>query len=84
MTLTKTEPVGIAGAVIVLVNSVVGLAQVFGVADWTADQVASVNLVLVNLATVAALVWSRSKVFSPATIVGQEPADLGDEAPLSE
>jgi hypothetical protein len=84
MNLTRTEPVGIAGAAIVLVNSVIGLAQVFGLADWSADQVAAVNLVLVNLATIAALVWSRSKVFSPATIVGQEPADLGGDEPITE
>jgi hypothetical protein len=40
--------------------------------------------VLVNLATVAALVWSRSKVFAPATVAGQEPADLGGDEPISE
>jgi hypothetical protein len=84
MTLTQTQPVGVAGAAIVLVNSVIGLAQVFGLVDWDADQVAAVNLVLVNATVVGSLIWTWNTVFAPATVKGQEPADLGDDPPIAE
>jgi hypothetical protein len=83
MNLTETEPVGIAGALILFVNGAIGLAQIFGLVHWSADQVAQIAVVINSIAIFVSLLWARFRVFAPATIAGQAPAELDYGPPLS-
>lgn len=55
------EPVGIGAAVVALVNSVLQALVLFGV-DWTAEQLAVINLIAVNLVVLVTAWVSRNKV----------------------
>lgn len=56
------EPVAIGGLVIALVNSVIQLLVLLGVVSLTADELAGVNIVLVNAVALITAIVSRSRV----------------------
>lgn len=58
----SNQPVGVAAAIVALVNSVVALLSILNVWSLTTDQVAAVNLVVVNAAIVGTALFARSKV----------------------
>lgn len=55
------EPVAIGAAVVGLVNSLLAVLVLLGV-DWTPEQVAGLNLVVVNLVVLVTAFLSRKKV----------------------
>ena len=56
------EPVGIGALVVAFVNSVLAAGTLLNVWSLTADQVAGLNLVVVNLVLLASAVLTRRKV----------------------
>jgi hypothetical protein len=66
-TLTSSEPAALGTLVVVFVNSVLALLTLFGV-NISAEQLAGMNLVLVNL--VALIMWFlvRRQVTSPYSV----------------
>lgn len=58
----KNEPVGIGALVVALTNSVLAAGTLLGVWSLTADQVAGLNLVVVNVVLLVTALLTRRKV----------------------
>ena len=58
----QKEPVGIGALVVLFVNSLLQACSLLGVFTLTADELAAVNLVVVNFVVLVAAVMARKKV----------------------
>jgi hypothetical protein len=53
-----TQPVGIGAALVIFVNSVLAMLVVTGVVDFSPEEVAAINLVVVNAVALVTSLWA--------------------------
>lgn len=58
----KTEPAAVIGGIVALVAAIIPALVLFGVVDWSADQIGAVMLIVTTAATLAGTFFVRSKV----------------------
>lgn len=56
------EPVGVTAAVVALLTSIVNALVLLNIIDWTAEQIAGVDLVITNAAILAGMIVARGRV----------------------
>ncbi|MEA2023320.1 MAG: hypothetical protein U9N79_03395 [Actinomycetota bacterium] len=58
----KKEPVAILGGIVALIGAIIPALVLFGLIDWTPDQVAAAMLVVSTAAPVVGSLFARTKV----------------------